>query len=92
MGKILICVFLLSVHDLKPFFNCFRPVKNIKPVHEVMAKKWQYFMEEGHLLIPAFIQALAHGIAITLSSFSHNLKLNLKLYSKRIMARKGTEF
>ena len=91
MGKILICVFLLSVHDLKPFFNCFIPGKNIKPIHEVMAKKWQYFMGDGYLLIPAFIQVSALSIVITLSSFSHNLKLNFRklithLYYNRIMA------
>ncbi|MEK7735838.1 MAG: hypothetical protein AAB287_01980, partial [Nitrospirota bacterium] len=73
-----ICVFLLSVHDLKPFFNCFIPGKNIKPIHEGMAKKWQYFIEECHLLIPAFIQALVLSIVITLSPFLHYLKLNLK--------------
>ncbi|MDO8746326.1 MAG: hypothetical protein Q7J70_01525, partial [Thermodesulfovibrionales bacterium] len=63
MGKVLICVFLLSVHDLKLFFNCFIiPGKNIKPILEVMTKKKRYFIEECHLLIPVFIQALALGI------------------------------
>lgn len=52
--------------------------KNIKPIHEVMAKKKQYFIEESYLLIPAFIQVLVFSIVILLSLFLHYLKLNLK--------------
>lgn len=51
--------------------------KNIKPIYEVMTKKKWYFIEECHLLIPVFIQALVLGIAFTLSPFPHYLKLNL---------------
>jgi len=49
-------------------------------------------MEEGCLLIAAFIQVLIPGVSSYLALAAHYLKLNLKLYSKRIMARKGTEF
>jgi len=58
----------------------------------VIGKKRQYFMEEGCLLIAAFIQVLIPGVSSCLALAVHYLKLNLKLYSKRIMARKGTEF
>jgi hypothetical protein len=80
MGKILICVFLWSVHDLKPFFNYFMMGKNIKPISEVIDKKRQYFMEEGCLLIAVSIQVLVPSVSSCLALAVHYLRLNLKRF------------
>jgi hypothetical protein len=52
------------VSDLKPFFNYFLRLKNIKPIYEVMGEKWQYFIEEGYLIIAVFLQVLVISIVL----------------------------
>ncbi len=66
-------------YDVKPYFNYFLRLKNIKPIYEVMGKKWQYFIEEGYLLIGIFIQVLVLSIAIMLIPVPALVKVKLKV-------------
>ncbi len=70
---------IMPVSDIKPFFNYFLKLANIKPIYEVMGEKWQYFMEEGSLLVVIFIQVLALSIIIMLIPVPALVKVKLKV-------------
>jgi len=80
------------VYDIKPFFNYFLRLKNIKPIYEVMGRKWQYFIEEGYLLIAVFMQVLALSIIIILMPIPSLLKVKLKVGFLPYFALLGTGF
>ncbi|MBI4691214.1 MAG: hypothetical protein HY754_13265, partial [Nitrospirae bacterium] len=67
------------VYDIKPFFNYFLRIKNIKPIYEIMGRKWQYFIEEGYLLIAVFIQVSVLSVIIIFAPISALLKVKLKV-------------
>lgn len=66
-------------YDIKPFFNYFLRIENIKAIYEIMGRKWQYFIEEGYLLTAVFFQVFILSIVIILIPVPLFLKVKLKL-------------
>ena len=59
------------VRDDNPFFHYYLKLKNIKTIYKIMGEKWQYFIEEGYILLAVFIQVLFLSlIFILLPAFS----------------------
>lgn len=68
--------------DVRPFFNYFLRLKNIKPIYEVMGRKWQYFIEEGYLLMAVFLQVLALSLIIIFIPVIMKVKVKVKEKNK----------
>lgn len=57
--------------DDKPFFHYYLKLKNIKEIYKIMGEKWQYFIEEGYILLAVFIQVLFLSLVLVfLPAFS----------------------
>ena len=46
------------VRDENPFFHSYLKLENMMGIYKTMGKKWQYFIEEGYLLLAVFFQVL----------------------------------
>lgn len=79
-------------YDIKPFFNYFLRIENIKAIYEIMGRKWQYFIEEGYLLPAVFFQVLILSIVIILIPVPLFLKVKLKLNILTYFALLGLGF
>lgn len=45
-----------AVRDDNPFFYYYLKMRHIKDIYRIMGEKWQYFIEEGYILLAIFIQ------------------------------------
>jgi len=52
------------VHDDSPFFNYYLKMKNTREIFNLMGRKWQYFLEEGYILLAVFLQVLVASIIL----------------------------
>lgn len=52
------------VHDDKPFFNYYLKIENTREIYNLMGRKWQYFLEEGYILLAVFLQVLLASIIL----------------------------
>jgi hypothetical protein len=54
------------VDDESPFFHLHLKIRNIREIHAVMGKKWQYFVEEGYILPIVFVQIAVASLFLIL--------------------------
>ncbi|MBI4824708.1 MAG: hypothetical protein HY805_10865 [Nitrospirae bacterium] len=71
-----------EVYDDNPFFNYYLKAKNLIEIYKVMGRKWQYFIDEGGILLVIFIQVVFISIIVIslpllFSKGSHGLPRNL---------------
>ncbi len=71
------------VRDDNPFFHYYLKMNNIKPIYNIMGRKWLFFLEEGYILPIVLIIILALCIILILfpAIFNAILKKQFKLQS-----------
>ncbi len=81
-----------AVYDDAPFFSHHLKLKNIKEIYRVMGGKWQYFIEEGYILVAIFVQVFFISlILIILPAFkrigSHREYLSEKSKAQKLKSK-----